>query len=114
MNILWKLLVNGIVAVPGLLWSGTSLTFAVLASLLLGLISYATGDFLILPKTNNTFASSFDFLLSFGFLWAAAAIFQQPYQLAGLFLTAFAISIVEFFFHDYLQRHGPHHSRHPG
>ncbi|UFJ41979.1 YndM family protein [Brevibacillus humidisoli] len=114
MNILLKLLLTGMVAIPGLLWSGTSLVFAVLVSLLFGLLSYAIGDLFILPKTNNTFASTADLLLSFSFLWAVSTVFRQPYQLVGLFLTSFVISVVEFFYHDYLQRRGAHHSKHPG
>ncbi|WP_255298401.1 DUF2512 family protein [Brevibacillus dissolubilis] len=113
-NILLKLLANGIIAVPGLIWSGTSLAFAVGAAIALSLISYFIGDQLILPKTNNTFASTADFLLNFTLLWAMAAIFNQLYSLSGLFLTAFALSVVEYFYHDYLQRKGVHHSKHPG
>lgn len=114
MNILLKLLLNGVVAVPGLLWSGTSLMFALITSLLLTLASYVLGDLAILPRTNNTFASFSDFILTFSLLWAACTIFYQPYRLSGLFLTAFAVSVVEFFFHNYLQKRGVHHSKHPG
>jgi hypothetical protein len=114
LNILLKLLLNGLVAVPGLLWSGTTLLFAVIASLFLTMVSYALGDLVILPRSNNTFASLTDFILTFSLLWVACTIFYQPYRLSGLFLTAFAISVAEFFFHDYLQRRGVHHSKHPG
>lgn len=114
MNIVLKLLLNGIVAVPGLLWSGTSLTFALWTSLFVTLFSYVLGDLVILPKTNNTFASTADFLLTFALLWAACIVFAQPFRLSGVFLTSFAISVLEYFYHDHLQRHGVHHSRHPG
>lgn len=114
MNILLKLFLNGVVAVPGLLWSGTTLLFALIASLFLTLASYVLGDLAILPRTNNTFASLSDFILSFSLLWVACTIFYQPYLLSGLFFTAFAISVVEFFFHAYLQKRGVHHSKHPG
>lgn len=114
MNIALKLLLTGIVAVPGLYWSGTSLTFALLTGLLVAVVSFFLGDQLILPNTNNTFATSADFLLTFTLLWAVSALFQQPYSLRGLFLTSFVISVVEFFYHDYLQRRGVHHSKHPG
>jgi hypothetical protein len=114
LNILLKLIFNGVVAVPGLLWSGTSLTFALLTSIFVTLFAYVLGDLVILPKTNNTFASTADFLLTFSLLWIASVVFFQPFRLSGLFLTAFAISVVEYFFHDYLQRRGVHHSKHPG
>lgn len=114
MTILLKLLANGIVAVPGLLWSGTSLMFAIVTSVVLSLVSYVLGDLVILPKTNNTFASVADLLLSFALLWVLCTIFYQAFSLAGLFLTSFAISVVEVFYHDYLQREGAHHSKHPG
>jgi hypothetical protein len=114
LNILLKLVINGVIAVPGLLWSGTSLAFALLTSVAVTLISYALGDLVILPRTNNTFASTADFILTFAMLWLACVVFFQPFRLSGLFLTAFAISVAEYFFHDYLQRHGVHHTKHPG
>jgi hypothetical protein len=114
LNILLKLLVNGIIAVPGLLWSGTSLAFAIVTSAVVSLIAYALGDAIILPRTNNTFASTADFALAFALFWLAAFVFAQPFRLSGLFLTAFAISVAEYFFHDYLQRRGVHHTKHPG
>jgi membrane protein HdeD len=114
LNILLKLLVNGIIAVPGLLWSGTSLSFALVTSAVVSLVAYGLGDAVILPRTNNTFASTADFALVFSLFWLAAFVFAQPFRLSGLFLTAFAISVAEYFFHDYLQRHGVHHTKHPG
>lgn len=114
MSLVWKILLNGIIAVPGLLWSNTSLLFALVTSIVLTLLAYGLGDLVILPRTNNTFASLADFLLSFSLLWAASVMFMQPFSLSGIFLTAFALSVVEYFFHDYLQRSGAHHSKHPG
>jgi hypothetical protein len=114
LNILWKLVLNGIITVPGLTWSGTSLAFALFTSVAVTLISYALGDLIILPRTNNTFASTADFLLGFSMFWIACVVFFQPFRLSGLFLTAFAISVAEYFFHDYLQRRGVHHTKHPG
>jgi hypothetical protein len=105
---------NGIIAVPGLAWSGTSLTFALVTSAAVTLISYALGDLVILPRTNNTFASTADFLLVFSMFWIACVVFFQPFRLSGLFLTTFAISVAEYFFHDYLQRQGVPHTKHPG
>lgn len=114
MSLVWKLLLNGIIAVPGLVWSNTSLFFALVTSIVFALLSYGVGDLVILPRTNNTFASLADFLLGFSFFWAASVVFFQPFSFSGLFLTAFALSVAEYFFHDYLQRHGVHHSKHPG
>jgi hypothetical protein len=114
LNILLKLFLNGVIAVPGLLWSGTTLLFAIIASLFLTAVSYLLGDLVILPRSNNTFASLTDFILSFSLLWAACAVFYQPYRLSGLFVTAFVIAVSEIFFHDYLQRRGAHHTKHPG
>ncbi|MGD8190095.1 DUF2512 family protein [Brevibacillus ginsengisoli] len=114
MSLVWKLLLNGIIAVPGLLWSHTSLLFALVTSVALALITYVVGDLVILPRTTNTFASLADFIFSFSFLWAASVVFMQLFSLSGLFLTSFALSVVEYFYHDYLQRNGVHHSKHPG
>lgn len=114
MSILIKLILNGIIGIPGLWWSGTSLNFAVVTSVIVTLFAYALGDSLILPNTNNTFATTADFLLVFALFWAACALFNQPYQLPGILLTSFLIAAVEFFYHAYLQRKGVHHSKHPG
>lgn len=113
-NILLKLLVNGIIAVPGLFWSGTSLGFAFLVSIIGSLLAYALIDAYILPRTNNTFASTADFLFVFAFFWVSSYVFAQPFVLSGLLLTAFVLTVVEYFYHSYLQHHGVHHSKHPG
>ncbi|NGQ93805.1 DUF2512 family protein [Brevibacillus sp. SYP-B805] len=114
MNLLWKLAANGIIVIPGLLWSGTTLPFAVWAFLGLSLFSYLVGDRVILPKTNNTFASFADFLLSFSLLWTASIVFLQTFSLSGLFLTSFALSVVEYLYHSYLLRQSIDHTRQPG
>lgn len=114
MNILIKLLVNGIIGIPGLMWSGTSLTFAVLTSIAVSLISYAVGDAMILPRTNNTFATTADFLMVFALFWISSYLFGQPYSLSGILLTSFVITAAEYFYHSYLQHRGVHHSKHPG
>jgi hypothetical protein len=114
MSIIIKLIANGIIAIPGLWWSGTSLAFAVVTSVIVTLIAYAVGDSLILPNTNNTFATTADFLLVFALLWAACELFDQPYLLSGILLTSFLIAVVEFLYHAYLQRRGVHHTKHPG
>jgi hypothetical protein len=94
LSILIKLLSNGIIAVPGLMWSGTSLSFALVTSVVISLISYVAGDLFILPRTNNTFASTADFGLAFALLWLSCALFAVPYRLSGIFLTAFASTAV--------------------
>lgn len=114
MNIIIKLLINGVIGIPGLWWSGTSLTFAFVASIIVSLIAYAIGDLMILPNTNNTFATTADFLLVFALFWASCALFNQTYQLSGILVTAFAIGVVEYFYHSYLQHKGVHHTKHPG
>ena len=113
-NFLWKLATNGIVLVPGLVWSGTSLAFAIGIGLVLTLFNYLLGDRVILPQTNNTFASTVDFLLSFSLLWIACLVFGQPFSLTGLFLTSFALSVVEYLYHSYLLRQSIEHTRQPG
>jgi hypothetical protein len=114
MNILWKLVANGVVVIPGLLWSGTSLAFAFWTSVALSLFSFLLGDLVVLPRTNNTFASTVDILLSFPFLWIACIVFMQRFNLTGLFLTSFALSVVEYFYHSYLLRRSIDHTRQPG
>ncbi|WP_400163268.1 DUF2512 family protein [Brevibacillus sp. TJ4] len=114
MSIIIKLIANGIIAIPGLWWSGTSLAFAVVTSVIVSLFAYAVGDALILPNTNNTFATTADFLLVFALFWGACVLFRQPFHLPGILLTSFLVAVVEFVYHAYLERRGVHHSKHPG
>lgn len=114
MNLLIKLLVNGIIVVPGLLWAGTSFPFALATGLFLTLFSYLLGDRYILPRTNNTFASTADLLLNFSLLWVACVVFFQPFRLTALFLTSFVLAVAEYWFHGYLWRQSADHSRNPG
>lgn len=114
MHLFWKWATNGIIIIPGLIWSGTSLAFALGTALLLALFSYGWGDRYLLPRTNNTFAATVDFLLSFSLLWIACLAFGQPFSLTGIFLTSFALSVMEYFFHSYLLRQSMEHTRQPG
>jgi hypothetical protein len=113
MPILLKLFLFMVIGMPGLIWSGTSLPFAFWTALVLSLISYGI-DLVILSRTNNTFATTTDFLLLFALLWVAGTVFAQPFSLSGIFLLSFILSVTEYIYHDYLQRNSPHHSRHPG
>jgi len=114
LKLLWKLIGNGILVIPGLIWSGTTLPFAVGTAVILTLFSYALGDRVILPQTNNTFATTADFLLTFSLLWIACLVFGQPFRLTGIFLTSFVLSVFEYFYHSYLLRLSIDHTRQPG
>lgn len=109
-----KILGNGVILVSGLLWSGTSIPFALTASLLLTFLSYTLGDRIILLRTTNAFASTAEFSLSFSLLWIACLLFSQRFSLSGLFFTSFALATVDYMYHSYLLRVRIQETRQPG
>jgi hypothetical protein len=76
-------------------------------TVVLGAISYIIGDRIILPRTNNTIATSVDFALAFSLIWG-----MNPYSMANhhlllfwsSFFGALAITVFELFFHTYLMK----------
>lgn len=97
---LLKLLLNGIVVIPLLLWF-TEATFiaSLITAGLLSTVAYFVGDQLILRASNNLIATIADGLLAFAFLWVAAELLLWSITFGQLFTIALILGIVEFIFH---------------
>ncbi|KAA6452544.1 YndM family protein [Bacillus atrophaeus] len=70
----------------------------------LGLISYLTGDMLILPRTSNFIATAADFGLSLIILWVFL-INRTGGDFSPFFaalIASLGVSVFEYFFHRYL------------
>lgn len=100
-----KLLLNGIVVVPMLLWF-TEATFwqAFWTSLALSVIAYPVGDQLILRASNNTVATLADAGLALVVLWIAADYMNWTLTTSELLAIAIVLSVVEAIFHRMLSR----------
>ncbi|MGP4070140.1 DUF2512 family protein [Halobacillus sp. B29] len=106
------LLVKGVLTLIGLylvLGVGYEASFGgvLLVTLVLGALSYLSGDMYILPKTNNITATAADLGLTFLIVWAASSWFLSlngPAALAALF-SAVALAIAEYGFHIFLISH---------
>ena len=86
---------------------GASFGGVLLVTLVLGALSYLSGDMFILPKTNNLTATAADLGLTFLVVWAAVSWFLSlngSAVLAALF-SAIVIAIVEYGFHIFLISH---------
>lgn len=103
-----KLLLNGIIVIPLLMWF-TEATFmgALVFSAILSAIAYIVGDKLILKGTNNTIATISDALLAGVFLWIAADFLEWTLTFGELLMIAIILAIAEVFFHRYLGNRDP-------
>lgn len=71
-----------------------------LITLLWGIISYLGGDLLILPRTNNTIATSVDYVFSLFTIWVLSLALTNTGPSLMMNLTAtLALTVFEYFFH---------------
>jgi uncharacterized membrane protein YvlD (DUF360 family) len=98
-----KCVINGIIAVPLLLWfTIAGFWEVVIAALALCVVSYIIGDRMILPATNNTVATISDFGLAYAFFWAVGSIMNWNLTLGEVFWVALGVTAVEMWFHTTL------------
>ncbi|KHD84216.1 YndM family protein [Heyndrickxia ginsengihumi] len=89
---------------------GMSFGQVLFISAILGIVSYLVGDLMILPSTNNTFATWSDFGLAFVTVWMISKSLNLYYfNFEGMIfeslISAAAIAAFELFFHRYLLSH---------
>ncbi|KXZ20721.1 hypothetical protein AXI59_13885 [Bacillus nakamurai] len=89
---------------------GFNFTFgdALLMTIVLGAVSYFTGDLYVLPKWNNITAALADFGLAFLVVWLVGmplsmGISGGKLAFAAL-ISAIIIAVAEYFFHFYIMR----------
>ncbi|MCP3775795.1 YndM family protein [Paenibacillus sp. MZ04-78.2] len=103
MKFIVKLLLNGIVVVPLLMWfSEATLLQAVITALVLSIIAYLVGDQWILKVSNNTVATAADAVLSFAVLWMAARWMNWDLSFMEMIIISLVLGVVEVFFHRFL------------
>lgn len=111
-KLMWKLLWNGIVTVPLLLWfSGrVTLGMAALTSVCFSAAAYIIGDQLVLRTSNNLIASVTDALLAFFVLWLASYFAHWDLSVTELSAIGIALGLVEYMYHSYLRREDERHA----
>jgi Na+/glutamate symporter len=100
-----KIIMNGIVVVPLLIWlSDASFWGSVFAAVILSVVAYYVGDQMILRLSNNTIAVIADVGLAFFYLWAVTSIMNWALTLGEIFIISIALGLVEIIFHRQLGR----------
>lgn len=98
-----KVLLNGIVVVPLLMWfSEARFIPAFVTALTLSLVAYFVGDQLILRTTNNLTATIADAVMTFAYLWIVAEFFMLSLSLNEMIVISLLVAVTEYFFHKML------------
>lgn len=98
-----KLLANGIVVVPMLMWlTEAGFTASLLTALALGVLAFLIGDQLILRQTNNLVATLADAVIAFAFLWFVADVMDWALTFGELLAIVVVLGVVETVYHRYL------------
>lgn len=102
-KILFKLLLNGAIAVTILLWL-TKATFweAAIASVVLSVIAYLLGDQYVLRISNNTVATLVDAVLAFVYFWVVASLLKWDLSIGGLIFLTLFLGAGEAVYHRFL------------
>ncbi|KPV61379.1 hypothetical protein QJ48_00160 [Paenibacillus sp. A3] len=103
MKIIFKLLLNGAIAVTILLWL-TRATFweAAIASVVLSVIAYLVGDQYVLRISNNTVATLVDAVLAFVYFWVVASLLKWDLSIGGLIFLTLFLGVGEAVYHRFL------------
>ena len=82
---------------------GMSFGMVFFISLSLAAASYAIGDFIILPRTNNTIATIADFIMAFLIIWAFSISLTLRENIVIMSLVAaVGVALCEIIFHRYM------------
>lgn len=102
-RMLRKILMNGIVLIPLLMWfTEATLWSSVVTSLVLSVIAYLVGDQMILRMSNNTVATIADAALTFVYLWIVADWLDWSLTIGELTTITLAVGVIEFIYHRQL------------
>lgn len=102
-RILRKILMNGIVVVPLLMWfTEATLWGSIMTALALSVIAYLLGDQVILRMSNNIVATVADAALTFFYLWLVADWMDWSLTIGELTTITLALGVVEFIYHRQL------------
>ena len=84
--------------------AGVSPALLLVATLLLVGIGYPLGDVYTLQMSGNAVATALDAALALGVLWSLMAVQPRATTVAGMWVTAGALTAAEWFFHRWLER----------
>jgi hypothetical protein len=103
-RILRKMIMNGIVVVPLLMWfTEATLWSSLVVAVVLSLVAYIVGDQLILRRTSNTVATMIDAGLAFAYFWVVADWMDWSLSFGELIVLTLALGVVEFIYHRQLE-----------
>lgn len=98
-----KVIMNGIVLIPMIMWlSNATFWQTAIAALGLCALAYLFGDQYILRRTNNTIATSVDAMLIFTYLWIVARWLDWSLTLGEIAFITVILCAVEWIFHHQL------------
>ncbi|WNR45093.1 DUF2512 family protein [Paenibacillus roseipurpureus] len=105
-KLLLKLLINGIILVPILMYlTDTTFMGALSATYTFSLVTYIAVDQLFLRLTNNIAAVLADILLTFAYFWLVQRhFFDWSLSFTDMTIIALAFGVIEFFLHAYFQK----------
>lgn len=104
-RILVKVIMNGIILVPFLLWyTEATIMSAIVTSIVFSIIAYFIGDQLILRASNNIVATVADAVLAIVYLWVVSAFMNWSFTWGELLFTVVILGVVELLYHYFLQR----------
>lgn len=99
-----KIIMNGIVVIPMLMWlSEASFWSSLVTALMLAVVAYFIGDQIILRMSTNLIAVIADIGLAFFFLWIAAYTMGWTLTQGEILIISLAVGAVEFIFHRQLR-----------
>lgn len=99
----WKLLLNGIIVIPLLLWFTEATVWnSIVTAVIFCLIAYIIGDQIILRASNNMVATAADAALAFVYFWLVADWMNWSLTWGELLVMVVALGVVEFIFHRLL------------
>lgn len=101
-----KVIMNGIVVVPLLMWfSEATLVGSLVASVVFSFVAYYLGDQLILRASNNTVATLADAGLSLFYFYWVSYMFGWDLTLWEAVIVTGAVAVVEMIYHQQLARY---------
>lgn len=103
MKFIFKLLLNGAIAVTILLWlSRATFWEAAIWSMILSTIAYLVGDQYVLRISNNTVATLVDAVLAFVYFWVVASFLNWDLSIGGLIFLTLFLGAGEAVYHRFL------------
>ncbi len=102
-RLLRKIIMNGIVIVPLLMWfTEATIWSSLVTAVILSLVAYFIGDQLILRAGNNTVATLADAGMALVYFWFVAVMMGWSLTFGELVVLTLALGVVEWIYHRQL------------